>query len=89
MKYVSASDILPEPLLQEVQKYIQGSVLYIPSPEGGRRKWGQASGYRDYLLQRNAEMKARFHKGVSLEQLSDFYCLSEESVKKIVYKKKK
>lgn len=89
MKYVSASEILPEPLLREVQKYIQGSVLYIPSPQGSRKKWGEQSGYRELLQQRNVEIKAMFHRGVTLDQLSDSFCLSEDSIKKIVYKSEK
>lgn len=40
MKYVSASEILPEYLLHEIQKYVHGSVLYIPSPEEAQKKVG-------------------------------------------------
>lgn len=33
MKYVNADLVLPQQLLQEVQKYMQGGMLYIPKPE--------------------------------------------------------
>lgn len=33
MKYANASDVLPDALIHELQKYIHGSYLYIPSPE--------------------------------------------------------
>ena len=89
MKYVSASEILPEYLLHEIQKYVHGSVLYIPSPEGRRKKWGQISGQREYLQKRNLEIKQLFRMGRSIDQLADSYCLSEDSIRKIVYKKEK
>ncbi|NMO94255.1 hypothetical protein HII30_00440 [Paenibacillus lemnae] len=89
MKYVSASKILPDDLLHEIQKYVHGSVLYIPSPEGRRKKWGQVSGQREYLQKRNLEIKQLFRMGHSIQQLTDLYCLSEDTVRKIVYKREK
>ncbi|MET3847340.1 CD3324 family protein [Paenibacillus sp. OAE614] len=88
MKYVSASGILPEQLLQEIQKYVQGRTIYIPSREDGRKKWGQLSGQRDYLRKRNLEIRQSFRKGIGVEQLSQSYCLAEETIRKIVYQKK-
>lgn len=87
MKYVSANDILPDKLLREIQKYVQGRAIYIPAPEDCRKKWGQLSGQRDYLRQRNGEIKQAFRQGTSVEQLSLAYWLSEETIRKIVYKK--
>ena len=49
MKYINADIILPEELLKEVQKYVQGGMVYIPKPEGLRKKWGENSGDRVYL----------------------------------------
>ncbi|MBD3922087.1 hypothetical protein H8B09_25215 [Paenibacillus sp. PR3] len=89
MKYLSANEILPDALVRQIQKYVQGTVLYIPSPEGRRKGWGQISGQREYLMKRNSEMKQLHREGYSLDQLSDLYCLSEDSIKKIVYKKEK
>lgn len=88
MKYVSASDILPEQLLQEIQKYVQGRTIYIPSREDGRKKWGQLSGQRDYLRKRNLEIRQSFRKGIGVEQLSQSYCFAVETIRKIVYQKK-
>jgi hypothetical protein len=45
MKYRNASDILPDKLLKEVQKYTSGETLYIPSTIE-RKKWGHGSGAR-------------------------------------------
>ncbi|MBM7566856.1 CD3324 family protein [Paenibacillus sacheonensis] len=88
MKYVNADIILPEELLKEVQKYVQGGMLYIPTPERARKKWGENSGGRSYLSQRNDEIRKHFTGGANIVQLSDQFCLSCDSIKKIVYSKK-
>lgn len=89
MKYISASEILPKYLLHELQKYVKGNVVYVPSPEGSRKKWGEVSGQREYFQKRNLEIKQLFQMGHSIDQLMCDYCLSEESIRKIVYKKDK
>lgn len=87
MKYKRAEDILPEELLKEIQKYVTGEMLYIPSPEGGRKGWGENSGGRLYLQSRNSEIRSRFREGFSIDQLTSAFCLSYDSIKKIVYSK--
>jgi len=64
MKYVNA-DILPEELLKEVQKYINGSMIYIPKPEGERKEWGVKSGSRKYINHRNNEIRQKFSQGLN------------------------
>ena len=86
MKYENGRGILPEELLREVQKYAAGKLLYIPS-DGERLQWGESSGYKQYLQERNRELKARFRAGIPIEQLAEEYFLSPESIKKIVYRK--
>ena len=39
MGYVKAETILPDNLLREIQKYIQGEYVYIPSEHTTRKKW--------------------------------------------------
>lgn len=87
MKYANARDILPPSLLRLVQRYAAGQLLYIPAPPQ-KRAWGESSGYKRYLVERNREIKARFQAGESLEGLADGYALSLESIKRIVYNKK-
>ncbi|WP_106767550.1 CD3324 family protein [Paenibacillus faecalis] len=88
MKYIKANETLPEDLLKEVQKYVQGELLYIPKQKGVRKKWGENSGYRNYLICRNDEIYKKYHQGTTIEQLSIQYSLSCDSIKKIVYSKK-
>ncbi|HCO74033.1 MAG TPA: hypothetical protein DIT16_04170 [Clostridium sp.] len=42
MGYVKAETILPDNLLREIQKYIQGEYVYIPSEHTTRKKWGKS-----------------------------------------------
>lgn len=88
MKYVNA-DVLPEGLLKEVQKYINGVMIYVPKPEGVRKGWGVNSGSRKYINQRNNEIRQKFYQGATVDQLSDEFFLSCDSIKKIVYSKVK
>ncbi|MCL2363885.1 MAG: CD3324 family protein [Defluviitaleaceae bacterium] len=56
MRYKNASDILPDDLLKQVQKYAAGETLYFPK-DAERQKWGANSGARDYYTQRNQEIR--------------------------------
>ena len=85
MKYISAENILPKELIDEIQKYCQGQYVYIPKEQGIRSKWGTKSGVRKELEIRNNEIKTKFHNGESKEALAEDYCLSISSIKKIVY----
>ena len=87
MKYKKADEVFPEELLKEVQKYIKGELVYIPKPEGARKGWGENSGSKAYLKSRNLQIKSRFSDGLSIEQLTTVFCLSFDSIKKIVYSK--
>lgn len=89
MKYINANNVLPEKLIVEIQKYVQGEALYIPKPKTEYRKWGTSSGGRRLLDRRNAAIKHSFISGCSIEQLANEYYLSTETIKKIVYSHKK
>ncbi len=85
MKYRNASDILPDELLKEIQKYAAGETLYIPN-NIERKKWGQDTGARMFYKERNEEIRYRFFNKESIEALAEEYALSPETVRKIVYK---
>ncbi|WNC13775.1 CD3324 family protein [Brevibacillus brevis] len=87
MKYVNATAILPDKLVEEIQKYVQGETIYIPKPQDAYQKWGTRSGGRKLIDDRNRAIKAAFRSGRSLEQLAMEHCLSVETIKKIVYTK--
>lgn len=50
MKYTNANKILPEKLINEIQKYVQGETIYIPKQETEYEKWGARSGGRRLLI---------------------------------------
>ena len=87
MKYENARDILPEKLLEEVRKYAEGKVIYIPRADRGRG-WGEASGYREKLDRRNALICSRYSAGQSVLEIAEEFFLSPETIKKLVYGKK-
>jgi len=86
MQYRNASEILPDELLKELQKYASGEILYVPSGSG-RQKWGVGTGSRRFYEERNAEIRHKFFRQkVGLDALCDAYGLSEETVRKIIYR---
>jgi len=87
MKYVKANAILPKELLAEIQKYVQGEMIYIPKPEETYQKWGTRSGGRKLIDDRNTSIRNEFKSGRSIHQLGEEYYLSVETIKKIVYSK--
>ncbi len=89
MKYVRIDKILPDDLVKEIQKYIQGVYVYIPSIPEKRKKWGEKSKSRDYIKARNAKILNQYIGGQSISDLAEEFFLSDSSIKKIVYKKDK
>lgn len=86
MKYRKASDIFPDELLREIQKYSSGELIYIPK-KSERKSWGANSGARTFYVQRNHEIRSKFRyqkKGIG--ELAAEYSLSPETVRKIVYR---
>ncbi|MGE7662247.1 CD3324 family protein [Peribacillus sp. NPDC097197] len=87
MTYVKATAVLPEALIQEIQKYVQGETIYIPKPDQTHHKWGTRSGSRKLIDERNASIKYAFKTGTSIHQLAEEHFLSTETIKKIIYSK--
>lgn len=89
MKYQTANRILPEELIAEIQKYIDGELIYIPVKQESKKEWGALSGARQKLKERNRQMKTDFEQGATITELAERYYLSEHTIKNIVYRKKK
>lgn len=87
MKYENAKDLLPRELLEQVQRYAGGKLLYVPIAEEAKA-WGVTSGYRQKLLKRNQMIYNEFVGGKTIADLAEEYFLSMDSIKKIVYGKK-
>lgn len=84
MKYRNASEILPDKLLKEIQKYTSGETIYIPSDKK-RKKWGEGSGAMAFFEERNNEIRFKFSQGATVEELANEYYLSVETIKRVLY----
>lgn len=84
MQYKNGKEVLPQSLLKELQKYIQGELIYIPKQGNQRVGWGENSGSRQIIRQRNEEIFRLYRQGSSLEELEEAYHLSIDSIRKII-----
>lgn len=87
MSYKKGVEVLPAHLLKEVQKYIDGGLIYIPK-KSERVEWGHLNGSKKLLEKRNDKIFELYKNGISLDEIAHIYYLSEETIKKIVYGKK-
>ena len=44
MSYTKAEDVLPRHLVEEIQKYVDGKLLYVPRKDENSLSWGEKSG---------------------------------------------
>ncbi|MBB3071548.1 Mor family transcriptional regulator [Paenibacillus baekrokdamisoli] len=86
-KYINAKDILPEHLIKEIQKHVRGAHIYIPQTE--RQNWGVSTGIREELNERNEEIVLKYKSGLTISQLVNFYNLSEDRIRRIIYDREK
>ena len=86
MSYIKAEDILPEDLIRQIQEYTDGVSIYIPRKPGTRHVWGEDTGYRSELRERNAQIRNDHAAGVRVPALSRKYHLSEKSIRRILQK---
>lgn len=81
MNYINANLVLPEELIHEIQKYVNGISLYIPRvPE---RK-NTCSCYKLEICKRNQEICGKFLQGEKVSELAAEYFLSEKSIYRIL-----
>lgn len=87
MDYKKGSEVLPAYLLKEIQEYVEGKLVYIPK-KTSRAGWGSKSGARQLIDRRNSMINTLFERGVSIAELAEQYHLGEDTVRKIVYRRK-
>ncbi|MDC7286926.1 CD3324 family protein [Blautia schinkii] len=86
MKYINAAEILPDALVEELQKYVQAGYIYIPAKDEQHKSWGELSGYRKELEKRNKKIIAEYRQGAAMEELADQFHLTIYAIRKIIYK---
>ncbi len=86
MSYLNANTVLPPALLRELQKYVQGSLVYVPRPsEEQRRHWGERNGTRRMLDLRNEKIRREKSGGKTIEVLADEYGMTPDGIRKVLY----
>ena len=89
MSYRSADKVLPNELIELIQQYIDGDYLYIPRKHEKRKRWGENTAIKEELKERNTFIYEDYLHGLSMKALADKYFLSEKSIQRIVYQKRK
>ncbi len=84
MGYVHALEILPEELIEKIQEYVSGQVLYIPKIKTKRCKWGEKTDTKSYYKERNYDICNSYKNGMTVFELSEKYCLTPKSIQRII-----
>lgn len=85
MSYVNAKDVLPEKLVKEIQKYIDGQLIYIPRKSENSLLWGEKNGTKEKLAERNQMIVNRYYSGQTIAELREVYFLSEKRIRGIIH----
>ena len=88
MSYIKAEEHLPEELIREIQKYVQGAQIYIPGVAEQKLSWGEKNGTKQKLASRNNSIREMKGSGWKIDDLADHFNLSSDSIRKILYKRK-
>ncbi len=79
MKYVSAQTVLPQSLLDEVQQYVQGELVYIPKRPANHKKWGANTDTKAVIATRNKRMREAHTHPMFNHKLSHRFGVWEEN----------
>ena len=85
MSYVNAEGVLPKKLVEEIQKYIDGQLIYIPRKNENTLSWGEKNGTKEKLANRNERIVNGYYSGQNIEELSKAYYLSEKRIQGIIH----
>lgn len=88
MKYIKAQSVLPEKVIQLIQEYVDGEFIYIPRKDGKQKAWGENSGTKESLKERNRQIYSEYKAGASVSALSKRHYLSEQSIRRIISQEK-
>ena len=51
MSYIKAENVLPQELIETIQQYVDGKMIYIPCKE--KQEWGTTTSARAFFRERN------------------------------------
>ena len=84
MGYRSAYDILPFEVLELIQQYTEGEIIYIPKRKEHKKAWGTNTNFRSEIDKRNQNIARDHNLGLSVSELAVKYFLSEKSIQRII-----
>ncbi|MCI9442403.1 MAG: hypothetical protein HFH15_14465 [Ruminococcus sp.] len=84
MDYIRAVEIFPPELVEQLQQYVDGAVVYIPKKEEDKKAWGERTTTKRELARRNAKIYKDFQAGKSIKELAEEYFLAEKSIQRII-----
>ena len=82
MSYIRADEILPKELLETIQQYVDGQIIYIPRKE--KQAWGSGTSAKEFFRERNERIFQAWQKGISEDELSRRFSLSRKSIQRIL-----
>ncbi|MBQ2990483.1 MAG: hypothetical protein IJD60_04235 [Clostridia bacterium] len=89
MGYKNAAQVLPQTLIQEIQRYADGVYLYIPRKTENKRSWGETTNARLMLQVRNICIFQDHLSGKSVQELAQEYYLSCKSIQRVIAQQRK
>ena len=82
MSYIKAEEILPKELLETIQQYVDGQLIYIPCKE--KQEWGSGTNAKVFFRERNEKIYETYKSGMGLRDLARSFSLSEKSIQRIL-----
>ena len=82
MSYIKAENVLPQELIDTIQQYVDGKLIYIPCKE--KQEWGSATSARKFFRERNERIYETYKGGTGLRELALRFSLSEKSIQRIL-----
>ena len=73
MSYKNSIGLLPEELIEQIQQYVVGKVIYIPKKQENKKSWGENTDTKQFLALCNSQICFDFKSGMSIQQISKKY----------------
>lgn len=85
MSYINVDDVLPKTLVREIQKYVDGQLIYIPRKNENSLSWGEKNGTKEKMAERNQTIVNSYYSGQTIAELGKVYFLSEKRIQGIIH----
>ena len=82
MSYIKAETVLPQELIETIQQYVDGKMIYIPSKE--KQEWGTTTSAKAFFRERNERIYETYKGGMEIHELARSFSLSEKSIQRIL-----